>query len=133
MSLESFAKLKQWKGRQKSRKKERQEGRQKASKQANNDAEHAFLQDGNHLVSSGRAALSNGGAPARAFGSNRWSATDESVEGVNGCSKGEGEEADPSGDEGPTFSLHSQEGDTEAVIMVTSFMFSRLQSIGGSS
>lgn len=75
------------------------------------------------MVSSGRAAPSNGGAPARAFGSNRWSATDESVEGVNGCSKGEGEgeEPDPSGDEGPTFSLHSQEGDTEAVIMVTSF------------
>ena len=70
-------------------------------------------------MSSSRAALAsgqNGGAPAGAFGSSRWSPTDECVEGVNGS---KGEDPAPSGDEGPTFSLHSQEGDTEAAIMVT--------------
>ena len=70
------------------------------------------------MTSTSRAAASNGvnGAdPAGAFGSSRWSPTDESVEGVNGC---KGEEGERSGDEGPAFSLHSQEGDTEAANMV---------------
>ena len=79
------------------------------------------MQDGNQLVSSRRAAISNGlngVAPAGAFGSRGWSPRDECGEGVNGS---KAEDADPSGDEGPTFSLHSQEGDTEAAIMVTCF------------
>ncbi len=69
------------------------------------------------MIGSSRAGSGlNGSAPVGAFGGSRWSPTDECVEGVNGC-KGV-EDADPSGDEGPTFSLHSQEGDTEAAIMV---------------
>lgn len=43
------------------------------------------------------------------------SPSDDCTEGVNGC---KGEEGDRSGDEGPAFSLHSQEGDTEAPHLV---------------
>ena len=69
-------------------------------------------------MSSARAGMSNGmhgTAPAGAFGSSQWSPTNESVEGMNGC---KGEDGERSGDEGPAFSLHSQEGDTEAANMV---------------
>ena len=81
----------------------------------------AAVQDGNHLMTTtiSRAATSSGlipAGPAGAVRSRGWSPTDESGEGVNGCRV---EDAERSGDEGPTFSLHSQEGDTEAAIMVT--------------
>lgn len=42
---------------------------------------------------------------------NRWSPTDDAAEVQGGC---RGEDVDRFGDEGPTASLHSQEGDTEA-------------------
>ena len=41
----------------------------------------------------------------------RWSPTDDCSNGMNVCKRDDG---DRSGDEGPVFSLHSQEGDTEA-------------------
>lgn len=76
------------------------------------------VQDGTQLVSTSRAAASSGllaAAPTGAVRGRGWSPTDESGEGVNGC---KAEDAERSGDEGPAFSLHSQEGDTEAAIMV---------------
>ncbi|KAL3150604.1 hypothetical protein ABBQ32_000411 [Trebouxia sp. C0010 RCD-2024] len=83
-----------------------------------NRLDQSTAQDGSHLVvPTSRAATSNGlipSGPAGAVASRGWSPTDESAEAVNGC---RAEDAERSGDDGPTFSLHSQEGDTEAAIV----------------
>ena len=80
-------------------------------------------QDGSQVVSASRArppnACNNAQHPQQhqqqQQGGTRWSPTEDSLEGVNGC---KADEEERSGEEGPAFSLHSQEGDTEAANMV---------------
>lgn len=65
---------------------------------------------------------------------NRWSPTHDAADAQNGC---RGDELDRSGDEGPTASLHSQEGDTEAanvvclqiILWLITYSFSQLLSV----
>ncbi len=81
-----------------------------------NQSTNAYLQDGAH-VSNTRGALSTGPHACGRANGNRWSPTGDSGGGMHGC---KGDEGDRSGDEGPAFSLHSQEGDTEAALVVCS-------------
>lgn len=73
------------------------------------------VQEGRNVISNSRGAHSTGPHGYGPTLSNRMSPSDDCMEGVNGC---KGEEGDRSGDEGPAFSLHSQEGDTEAPHLV---------------
>ena len=76
-----------------------------------------MFQDGSHVMGYARGVLSNGLRCCGAgLGTSRWSPAHDSTDGVNGCK----EEGERSADEGPAFSLHSQEGDTEAPLLVGS-------------
>ncbi|KAA6423111.1 MAG: hypothetical protein FRX49_07098 [Trebouxia sp. A1-2] len=80
-----------------------------------NMLDQSTTQDGNH-VSNIRGTLSTGPHACGRANGNRWSPTGDSGGGMHGC---KGDEGDRSGDEGPAFSLHSQEGDTEAALVVS--------------
>ncbi|KAL0024665.1 hypothetical protein WJX77_006897 [Trebouxia sp. C0004] len=72
-------------------------------------------QDGNH-VSNKRCTLTTGPHACGRANGNRWCPAGDSGGGMHGC---KGDEGNRSGDEGPEFSLHSQEGDTEAALVVS--------------
>lgn len=80
-----------------------------------NMLDQSTTQEGNHL-SNTRGTLSIGPHGCGRSNGNRWSPTGDSGGGVHGC---KGDEGDRSGDEEPAFSLHSQEGDTEAALVVS--------------
>ena len=68
-------------------------------------------------MSNTRGTLSTGPHACGRANGNRWSPTGDSGGGMHGC---KGDEGDRSADEEPAFSLPSQEGDTEAALVVCS-------------